>query len=84
MTTMTWTQKDDFPLSRISHYSSASTSDAVWIIGGLYAQSNVAIYENHQWRRLFLRQNRRGHKSITIGNQIFVVGGREEPATGAK
>ena len=67
--------------SRISHYSTASTFNAVYIIGGHYTMHTVAEYDNDQWRRLpDLRQGRRGHGSIAIGNRVVVIGGK---STGA-
>ena len=67
--------------SRIYYYSTASTStnDAVYIIGGIDTQNIVAEYKNDQWRQLPqpLHQNRYGHNSIQVENQIFIVGGTD-------
>ena len=60
----------------ISHYSTAHTLDAVYIIGGLYTKDIVAEFKNDQWRRLAdLNQGRNGHGSITVGGQTMIIGG---------
>ena len=42
----------------------------------------VAEYDNDQWRRLpDLRQGRRGHGSIAIGNRVVVIGGKSTGAS---
>ena len=56
-----------FHLSRIYDYSTAHTSDAVYVIGGGYTPDIVAEYKDDQWRLLDnLNQGRRGHGSITV------------------
>ena len=68
-----------FHLSRIYDYSTAHTSDAVYVIGGGYTPDIVAEYKDDQWRLLDnLNQGRRGHGSITVGGKTMVIGGRSE------
>ena len=61
----------------IAHYSSAETSSAVYIIGGIETPNVVAQYRDDKWHRLNdLNQARRaGHRSIVIGNEILMIGG---------
>jgi len=62
--------------SGISRYSTTQTSDAVYIIGGLYTKNIVAEFKNDQWRRLDnLNQGRHAHGSITIGGETMIIGG---------
>ena len=74
-------------------YSTASTDEAVYIIGGdqnsdsielsylsaakwSHLSSSVAIFKNDVWKRLGdLTQARHLHGSISINQQIMVVGG---------
>ena len=74
-------------------YSTASTDEAVYIIGGdqnsdstelwyLSAakksdlSSSVAVFKNDEWKRLgYLTQARHLHGSISMNQQIMVVGG---------
>ena len=66
----------EFILRRISEYSSAETSSAVYIIGGTYTANIVAQYRDDQWHRLNdLNQARMGHRSIVIGNELLMIGG---------
>ena len=68
--------------SGISHYSTTQTSDAVYIIGGLYTRDIVAEFKNEQWRRLAnLNQGRSHHGSITFGGQTMIIGGRSRYVT---
>ena len=63
--------------SRISHYSTANSPDAAYIIGGgQYNQNLVAEFREDQWRQLDnLKNGRIGHGSITIGAKTMIVGG---------
>ena len=55
------------------------TYDAVYVIGGWYTPDVVAEYKGNQWRLLDnLNQGRRGHGSITVGNQSMIIGGQSE------
>ena len=72
-------------------YSTASTDEAVYIIGGsqnsgdelwyLSAKrsslsSSIAVFQNDEWKRLGdLTQARHLHGSISLNQQIMVVGG---------
>ena len=67
---------------RISHYSTAQTSDAVFVLGGYYTANVAAEYKNDQWRKLDdLQQPRRGHRSVVIENQLISIGGKDETST---
>ena len=71
-------------LRRISHYSSAETSSAVYIIGGYYTANVVAQYRDDQWYRLNdLNEPRRGQRSIVIGNELLMIGGETGSNTDA-
>ena len=62
--------------SEISYYSATQTSDAVYIIGGLYTKDIVAEFKNDQWRPLAnLNQGRFGHGSIIIEGETMIIGG---------
>ena len=62
--------------SRISHYSSADSPDAAYIIGGVTTRSLVAEFRDDEWRRLDdLNKGRGYHGSITIGSRTMIVGG---------
>ena len=64
-------------LRRISHYSSAETSSAVYIIGGFHTANVVAQYRDDQWHRLNdLNEARSGLHSIVIGNELLMIGGK--------
>ena len=39
-------------LSSLSHYSTASTSEAAYIIGGQYTKEVIAELKNDTWRQL--------------------------------
>lgn len=41
-----------FVFSSIYRYSTASTSDAAYIIGGRYTGDVIAEFKNNQWRQL--------------------------------
>ena len=62
--------------SEISHYSATQTSDAVYIIGGLFTRNIVAEFKENFWRRLDdLNQGRYVHGSITVGGRTMIIGG---------
>ena len=72
----------EFILRRISEYSSAETSSAVYIIGGIHTANIVAQYLDDQWHRLNdLNQARKGHRSIVIGNELLMIGGKWSDTT---
>ena len=65
--------------SRIFGYSTASSPDAAYIIGGAGASNIVAVFKNDQWTQLGdLNEGRAGHGSITVGGQVMIVGGWNE------
>ena len=39
-------------LSRITHYSTASTNDAAYIIGGFYTLDIVAEFSDYKWTQV--------------------------------
>ena len=64
--------------SRIYGYSTVSTNDAAFIIGGADAVSfdTIAEYRDSQWRKLgSLSKTRCYHGSITIDKQTMILGG---------
>ena len=74
-------------LSSISGYSTATTTDAVYIIGGYdfvcdCYLSTVAKYKNHQWYHVEdLHERRAYHGSITVGGKTMVIGGINSEAS---
>ena len=57
-------------------YSTASTDDAAYIIGGADIYNTIAEYRNNQWRNLgSLTKGRFYHGSITIGQETMIIGG---------
>ena len=62
--------------SRIQSYSTASTDDAAYIIGGYDVYNTIAQFRNNQWRNLgSLTKGRYYHGSITIGQETMIIGG---------
>ena len=64
--------------SLIYSYSTASTDDAAFIIGGwdTDAVDTIVEFRNNQWRNLgSLSKGRYYHGSITIGQDTMIVGG---------
>ena len=70
-------------LSLFFGYSTASTDDAAYIIGGENGgdgrpgdQKTIAEFRNNQWRNLgSLTTGRRYHGSITNGRDTMIIGG---------
>ena len=61
---------------KISSYTTAQTSDAVYVIGGYGTYDIVAEFKMNKWRRLDnLNQGRFEHCSITIEGQTMIAGG---------
>ena len=78
MNTLQWQNGTDYPFSssRIYRYSTASTTDAAYIIGGRYTQNVIAEYKDDQWRKLPpLQQGRQQHTSISFGSDTMIFGG---------
>jgi len=68
-------------LRTIYHYSTASTSEAAYIIGGLnhgfYTSNIIAQFKNDAWSQFgTLAKGRYMHGSISLGNEFMVIGGR--------
>ena len=62
--------------SYIRAYSTASTDDAVFIIGGDNVYDTIAEFRENQWRNLgSLTKGRYYHGSITVGKETMIIGG---------
>ena len=62
--------------SKIYGYSTASTDDAAFIIGGYDVYETIAEFRNNQWRKLgSLTKGRYYHGSITVGQGTMIIGG---------
>ena len=73
VTANVWSDGPDYPFGDVIMYSSISTTESAYIIGG--RGSTVAEFFNNQWFRVGnLKQYRSRHESILIGNQIFIIG----------
>ena len=58
------------------YYSTASTSNAAYFIGGLFSKEVIAEFKNNTWRQLgTLTKGRSDHGSISLGNEMMVIGG---------
>ena len=63
-------------LSYIFGYSTASTEDVAFIIGGPDVSDTIAEFRNNQWRNLgSLTKGRYYHGSITVGQETMIIGG---------
>ena len=63
-------------LSSIESYSTASTSEAAYIIGGWFTHDLIAEFKNGEWQLFGKLMNGRGfHGSIALGNEFMVIGG---------
>ena len=75
-------RKKTHRLRRSSHYSVASTNQAVFFIGGHDGSSPLSIiakYENDNWSLHGNLKNRRMyHGSIISGTELLVIGGRTD------
>ena len=68
----------NYLFSRIYYYSATQTSDAAYIIGGVWMKSVIAEFKNDKWRRLDdLNIGRKSHGSITLGSQTMIIGGTD-------
>ena len=62
--------------SQISHYSTASTSEAAYIIGGYDTGDIIAEFKSNSWRQMgTLAKGRHTHGSITLNGKTMVIGG---------
>ena len=60
----------------MAYYSTTSTSEAAYFIGGYHTQELIAEYKNDAWRQLgTLTKGRYKHGSITLGAETMVIGG---------
>ena len=58
------------------YYSTASTAEAVYIIGGYFTEEVIAEFKNDSWRQLgTLVKGRYKHASISLGDETMVFGG---------
>ena len=63
--------------SRIYSYSTASTSEAAYIIGGAYTKNIIAEFKNGSWRQFgTLAKGRQWHGTIQLGDEVMAIGGR--------
>ena len=61
---------------RINRYSTTSTSEAAYIIGGYYTKEIIAEFKNEAWSQLgILKQGRHAHASISLGDETMIIGG---------
>ena len=64
--------------SNICFYSTASTPDAAYIIGGYYQRTVVAEFKNNQWNKLAsLNKGRAYHGSLSVVDQTIIIGGSQ-------
>ena len=62
--------------SSIYRYSTASTSEAAYIIGGDYTDDIVAEFKDNSWRQMgTLANGRWRHGSITLNSETMIIGG---------
>ena len=60
----------------IASYSTAQTSNAVYIIGGFWTRNIVAKYMDNEWlQKATLNQGRAQHGTITFEGQTMIIGG---------
>ena len=65
-----------FIFSYIVEYSTTSTSEAAYIIGGSYTDDIIAEFRDYSWRQMgTLAKGRYGHGSITLNGETMVIGG---------
>ena len=61
---------------RINAYSTSSTAEAVYIIGGYPTTDTIAEFKNNQWSKLSsLNEARYYHGSIRVGDLTMIIGG---------
>ena len=57
-------------------YSTVSTSEAAYIIGGYWTGDIIAEFKNDSWRQMgTLAKGRHSHGSIALENTVMVIGG---------
>ena len=77
METLTWSRGPEFPFAySMYEYSTASTSEAAYFIGGSYSKEVIAEFKNDAWRQLgTLTKGRLVHGSISLDTETMVIGG---------
>ena len=61
---------------KINRYSTTSTSEAAYIIGGYHTKEIIAEYKNDAWSQLgSLNKGRHAHASISLGDETMIIGG---------
>ena len=59
-----------------AYYSTASTSEAAYIIGGYWTRNIIAEFRDNSWRQTgTLVKGRDSHGSITLIGETMVIGG---------
>ena len=62
--------------SSIRAYSTASTLEAAYIIGGYHTMNIIAEFKDGSWRQSgTLAEGRYYHGSIALENDVMVIGG---------
>ena len=62
--------------SGISAYSTVSTSEAAYIIGGHTTPDIIAEFKEESWRQVgTLAKGRSRHETLLVGDEIMVIGG---------
>ena len=62
--------------SSIAYYSTASTSESAYIIGGAATSDIIAEFRDNSWRQMgTLAKGRYAHGSITLNGETMVIGG---------
>ena len=67
-----------FKILRISHYATASTDSAAYIIGGYDGRyvSTIAQFKNNKWLKIGdLNEKKRGLSAIFRDGEYLIVGG---------
>ena len=65
-----------FIFSYIVEYSTTSTSEAAYIIGGYHTDDIIAEFKSNSWRQMgTLAKGRDSHGSITLNGETMIIGG---------
>ena len=81
MASMRWIDAQDYPYNLhgfgLYQYSTASTPDAAYIIGGGPRwRQTITEFKYDQWKKVGeLFHGRMNHGSITLGSQTLIIGG---------
>ena len=61
---------------KINRYSTTSTSQAAYIIGGYHTKEIIAEYNNDAFSQLgALKKGHHAHVSISLGDETMIIGG---------